>query len=47
MSKKISNFSNLVNEQPFVVIEMDEPQRKYVTSMSQGNNPNWNENFDL
>ncbi|KAE9551675.1 hypothetical protein FO519_005115 [Halicephalobus sp. NKZ332] len=36
-----------VNERPFVVIEMDEPQRKYMTAMSQGKNPNWNENFDF
>uniref|UniRef100_A0AC34Q5K2 C2 domain-containing protein n=1 Tax=Panagrolaimus sp. JU765 TaxID=591449 RepID=A0AC34Q5K2_9BILA len=36
-----------VDQQPFVVIEMDEPQRKHVTSASQGANPMWNETFDF
>jgi hypothetical protein len=35
------------NQQPFVVIEMDEPQRKYITNFGESSSPNWNEHYDL
>lgn len=43
----LQNIITLDNQQPFVVIEMDEPQRKYITNYGESSSPNWNEHYDL